>query len=168
VGLIERLRSWLPFRRPLIPRDPVAYRVIGVVRNRVREARTTGWEDVRSDILLRDDLVSALESLEGFSHVIVVFHLDRIPDTARRLTVSVGNEDTAPERGVLATRSQLRPNPIGVAVVPVLHRRKGVLRVKGLDALDGTPVLDLKPYLPAYDSVPDAQLPDWAIDLRTR
>jgi tRNA (Thr-GGU) A37 N-methylase len=48
-------------------------------------------------------------------------------------------------------------------VVKVLHRRKGVLRVQGLDALDGTPVLDIKPYLPAYDSVPDAQLPAWAV-----
>jgi tRNA (Thr-GGU) A37 N-methylase len=49
-----------------------------------------------------------------------------------------------------------------VAVVPLLRRRRNILRVRGLDALDGTPVLDLKPYLPQYDSVPDARLPDWA------
>ena len=64
-------------------------------------------------------------------------------------------------RGVLATRSQRRPNPIGVSVVAVVQRRKGVLRVQGLDAIDGTPVLDIKPYLPPYDSVPDARMPDW-------
>jgi tRNA (Thr-GGU) A37 N-methylase len=62
---------------------------------------------------------------------------------------------------VLATRSQRRPSAIGVAVVPLLRRRHNILRVQGLDAIDGTPVLDIKPYLPPYDSVPDARMPDW-------
>jgi tRNA (Thr-GGU) A37 N-methylase len=73
----------------------------------------------------------------------------------------VGNETPPPERGVLASRSQLRPNPLGVSVVQIVHRRKAVLRVQGLDALDGTPVLDIKPYLPSYDAVPEAKLPPW-------
>ena len=161
MSLLERLRT-LFGGAPLIPREPVAYRPIGVVRNRVRDFRSEGWEDVRSDILLREDLAPALDALEGFSHVIVVFDLNRVPEAERRLTVAIGNEDSPPQRGVLATRSQLRPNAIGVPVVSVLHRRKAVLRVRGLDALDGTPVLDIKPYLPAYDAVPDAKLPDWA------
>jgi tRNA-Thr(GGU) m(6)t(6)A37 methyltransferase TsaA len=160
VSLLEKLRAFLPGGKPLIPREPIAYRAIGIVRNRVRESRPHGWEDVRSDIILRDDLEPALDGIEGFSHVIVVFHIDRVPEDARRLSLPVGTDSL--ERGVLATRSQLRPNGIGVAVVPVLHRRKGVLRVKGLDALDGSPVLDLKPYLPSYDSVADAKLPAWA------
>jgi tRNA (adenine37-N6)-methyltransferase len=158
-----RLRSILPGGRPFIPREPVAYRVIGVVRNHVRESRSEGWQEIRSDLILRDDLAPALDPIEGFSHVIVVFHLDRVPESVRRLTVPVGNEEPPPERGVLATRSQLRPNPIGVAVAEVVHRRKGVLRVRGLDALNGSPILDIKPYLPSYDSVPGARLPDWAL-----
>ncbi|HLF71405.1 MAG TPA: tRNA (N6-threonylcarbamoyladenosine(37)-N6)-methyltransferase TrmO [Dehalococcoidia bacterium] len=163
MSLLDSLRSLLPGRKPLIPREPVSYRAIGVVRNRVRESRPSGWEDVRSDIILRDDLAPALDAIEGFSHVIVVFHFDGVPEEARRLTIAVGNETPPPERGVLATRSQLRPNPIGVSVVQVLHRRQGVLRVRGLDAIDGTPVLDLKPYLPAYDAVANATLPAWAM-----
>lgn len=162
MSLIDSLRSLLPGRKPLIPREPVSYRAIGVVRNQVRESRPSGWEDVRSDIILRDDLAPALDAVEGFSHVIVVFHFDGVPEAARRLTIAVGNETPPPERGVLATRSQLRPNPIGVSVVQVLHRRHGVLRVRGLDAIDGTPVLDLKPYLPACDAVATATLPPWA------
>jgi tRNA (Thr-GGU) A37 N-methylase len=79
------------------------------------------------------------------------------------MRIPVGNETPPPERGVLATRSQLRPNGIGVSVVKVVHRRKNVLRVTGLDAINGTPVLDIKPYLPEYDAVPDATLPSWAI-----
>ena len=160
--LPDRLRALFP-GKPLIPNDPVSFRPLGVVRNRVRAPRSDGWEDVRSDIILHEDLATALDSLEGFSHVIVVFHLDRVPESARRQRVPVPGDADQPERGVLATRSQLRPNPIGVSVVSVLHRRQAVLRVRGLDALDGTPVLDLKPYLPSYDAVPDAKLPDWAV-----
>src|SRR5687768_16991455 len=154
MSLREKLKSLLFRRRALVSSDPVSYRPIGVVRNQVRGSRPNGWENVRSDIILRDDLAVALDAIEGFSHVIVVFHLDRVPEDARRLRLQVGVDSA--ERGVLATRSQQRPNPIGVAVVPVVHRRKAVLRVRGLDALDGTPVLDLKPYLPEYDSVPEA------------
>ncbi len=163
VSLISRIRDVLPGGKPLIPREPVSYRPIGVVRNPVRKSRPGGWESVRSDLIFRDELEAALDAVEGFSHVIVVFHIDRVPAEAQRLQIAVGNEDEPPQRGVLATRSQLRPNPIGTSVVKVLHRRKNVLRVQGLDALDGTPVLDIKPYLPEYDSVPEAQLPPWAL-----
>jgi tRNA-Thr(GGU) m(6)t(6)A37 methyltransferase TsaA len=140
----------------------VSYTPIGVVRNPVRKSRADGWEGVKSDIILREELEPALDAIEGFSHVIVVFHIDRVPEEAQQLQVAVGNEDEPPARGVLATRSQLRPNPIGTSVVRVLHRRKNAIRVQGLDALDGSPVLDIKPYLPAYDAVEDAQLPEWA------
>jgi tRNA (adenine37-N6)-methyltransferase len=163
VNVVEKLRSVFVRARALIPSEPVSYVVIGVVRNPVRRSRTEGWESVKSDLILREDLEPALDAVEGFSHIIVVFHIDRVPETEQRLQIPVGNEEEPPERGVLATRSQLRPNPIGTSVVRVLHRRKNVLRVQGLDALDGTPVLDIKPYLPAYDSVPDATLPPWAL-----
>ena len=162
MSLIERLRRLRP-GRALIPRAPITYRAIGVVRNHVREARPEGWADVRSDIILRAELGEALDAIEGFSHALVLFHLDLVPEAERRLKLRVGDEAGAAERGVLATRSQLRPNPIGLALVQILHRRKAVLRVRGLDALDGTPVLDVKPYLPPYDAAPEARLPDWAI-----
>jgi tRNA-Thr(GGU) m(6)t(6)A37 methyltransferase TsaA len=154
VSLLSRLRDALPGGKPVIQDEPVAYPPIGVVRNAVRKSRPDGWEGVRSDLMLREDLEPALDAIEGFSHVIIVFHVDRIPEAARLLQLPVGNEDEPPLRGVLATRSQLRPNPIGTSVVRLLSRRRNVLRVEGLDALDGTPVLDIKPYLPEYDSSP--------------
>ncbi|HEU0075806.1 MAG TPA: tRNA (N6-threonylcarbamoyladenosine(37)-N6)-methyltransferase TrmO [Dehalococcoidia bacterium] len=159
---LSKIRDILVRSRALIPVEPVTYTPIGVVRNPVRKSRVEGWESVKSDIILREELEPALDAIEGFSHVIVVFHIDRVPEEAQRLQIAVGNEDQPPVRGVLATRSQLRPNPIGTSVVRVLHRRKNAIRVQGLDALDGTPVLDIKPYLPAYDAVADAQLPEWA------
>ncbi|MCH8950422.1 MAG: SAM-dependent methyltransferase, partial [Chloroflexi bacterium] len=86
-----------------------------------------------------------------------------VPDAARTHgLVSPGGDLHLPGHGILATRSQLRPNPLGVAVVPLVRRRRNILRVMGLDAIDGTPILDIKPYLPRYDSAPEAQIPDWA------
>jgi len=165
VGFLDWLRNRLSDRRPLIRREAIEYRAIGVVRNGVREPRTSGWEDVRSDILLRADLAEMLDAVDGFSHAIVVFHLDRVAESEKRpVRVRVGAGATALEVGLFATRSPLRPNAVGVSVVRILHRRKNVLRVRGLDALNGTPVLDLKPYLPPYDSVPDARLPQWATE----
>ncbi len=118
---------------------------------------------MRSDIFLRDALAEGLEALDGFSHAIVIFHMDRISDDEQRsLRLPLAGENAA-KIGLFATRIPLRPNAIGVAIVPIIWRRKSVLRVMGLDALDGSPVLDLKPYLPKYDAVPDARLPDWAI-----
>ncbi len=162
MSIFDKIRSGLGGSRTLIPAEAVTYTPIGVVRNPVRKSRPDGWESVKSDVILRQELTSALDAIEGFSHVIVVFHIDRVPREAQRLQVEVGNEHAPRQRGVLATRSQLRPNPIGTSVVRVLHRRQNAVRVQGLDALDGTPVLDIKPYLPAYDAVPDATLPDWA------
>ena len=160
VGFLDRLKGLLPRGRPLVPREPVTYRPVGVVHNHVRTSRLSGWDDVRSDIFLREDLAGALEGLDDFSHVIVVFHVDKVPESEQRLRLPVGTDGV--ERGVFATRSQRRPNAIGISVVPIVHRRLGVLRVVGLDAIDGTPVLDLKPYLPAFDAALDAKLAPWA------
>lgn len=162
VTLLEKLRNLWPLGRHLIRREPVSYRAVGVVRNRIRAHRSTGWEDVRSDIILRDDLAPALDGVEDFSHVIVVFHMDRVGDQDRRFLKVPLASSGGGEIGLFGTRIAVRPNAIGVAVVPVLWRRQNVLRVRGLDALDGTPVLDIKPYLPKYDAVPDATLPEWA------
>ena len=148
-----------------MPLEPISLRAIAVVRNNVAAPRPDGWEDVRSDLIFRDDLLAALDGIEAYSHVIVVFHCHRVPEeertTGRLHPRGEASASGGPEQGVLATRSQRRPNAIGVAVVPLLRRRRNILRVQGLDAIDGTPVLDVKPYLPPYDSVPEATMPDW-------
>jgi tRNA-Thr(GGU) m(6)t(6)A37 methyltransferase TsaA len=142
-----------------VPREPVSLRPIGVVRNNVDTPRPDGWEGVRSDLIFREELMPALDGIETYSHVIVVFHCHLVPDEEREaLGLSVPG---GPEQGVLATRSQRRPSALGVSVVPLLRRRRNIVRVVGLDAVDGTPVLDIKPYIPFYDSVPDARVPAW-------
>jgi tRNA-Thr(GGU) m(6)t(6)A37 methyltransferase TsaA len=163
VGIINTLRNLWPFGKPLIRREPISYNAIGVVRNRIRDYRTEGWETARSDIFLSPDLEPALEGIDGFSHLIVVFHMHRIGSEHRPILRLPLPGENRGEIGLFATRIAVRPNAMGIAVVPVVWRRKNVVRVMGLDALDGSPVLDLKPYLPRYDSVADAALPDWAL-----
>lgn len=158
--------DWMSHRfgigRTTVPREPVMLRPIGVVRNGVRTPRPDGWASVRSNIVLRDELAGALDGIDGYSHIIVIFAFDRVPDSEQRMRVQLGHDARVPEQGVLATRSQLRPNPVGMSVVPLLKRRGNILRVEGLDAVDGTPVLDVKPYFPNYDAVADAGIPAWA------
>ncbi|MEX2245746.1 MAG: tRNA (N6-threonylcarbamoyladenosine(37)-N6)-methyltransferase TrmO [Dehalococcoidia bacterium] len=166
MSLWLRFLDWitgvLGIGRRAIPREPVSLRPIGVVRNGVREPRMDGWEKLRSDVIVRDDLAGALEGIDGYSHIIVVFAFHRVPESAQLPRVRPRSDPRVPEQGVLATRSQLRPSALGVSIVRLLRRRRNILRVEGLDAIDGTPVLDIKPYFPNYDAVPDAAIPDWA------
>jgi tRNA-Thr(GGU) m(6)t(6)A37 methyltransferase TsaA len=76
------------------------------------------------------------------------------------------DDPSNPLQGVLATRAQIRFNPILSSVVRLLAVKGNVLRVRGLDALDGTPVLDVKPYIPHFDSVADARVPEWVLRYR--
>lgn len=171
MSLWFRFLDWLQRRfgigkRAVIPREPVSWRPIGVVRNNVAEPRADGWESVRSDVIVRDELESALDGIDAYSHIIVVFAFDKVPESEQKLRLHHRSDPRIPELGVLATRSQLRPNPVGVSVVRLLRRRRTILRVEGLDAIDGTPVLDVKPYFANYDAVPDAAIPAWAQALR--
>jgi len=133
---------------------------IGRIENPFVEAVPDGWEDVAQRIIVVEPWTAALEGLEGFSHLIVLFWLDRI-EGAPELEVHPENRHDVPAVGLFATRTPRRPNPIGLQVVELLSRQGNVLTIQGLDALDGSPVLDLKPYLPRGDSIPGARTPEW-------
>lgn len=151
--LRKKREAW---RRPPPPGE-VTLRAIGYVRNNVAKPRPRGWEKVESRVELLPEHATKLVGIEGYSHVIVVFYADvaeGAPEKPGMLTLASGNT-----YGILATRSQLRPNHLGVSVVALLRVEGATLHVRGLDAIDGTPVLDIKPYLPVYDSVLDARIP---------
>ncbi|MCY3507362.1 MAG: SAM-dependent methyltransferase [Chloroflexi bacterium] len=152
MGLLDRFRK---FDRPEPP-ERVTVEAIGWVRNDVGKPRPRGWEDVESRIEVLAEHAERLRGIEEYSHVVAVFYMDLAADAPEKpATLPVEGVET----GILATRSQLRPNHLGVAAVPLLAVEGTVLRVRGLDAIDGTPVLDLKPYLPRYDAHPDATIP---------
>lgn len=139
------------------PPARVTLDAIGYVRNGVRKPRPRGWEKVESRIELLPEHEARLEGIERYSHLIVVFYLDiaeDAPEKPEKLTLESGQA-----YGIFATRSQLRPNHLGVSSIPLIARDGLALTVRGLDAVDGTAVLDIKPYLPAYDAIGDARIP---------
>ena len=115
-------------------------------------------------IRLDKELAAGLEGLDGFGHILVLWHAHENPPwDPENLTVSEPYR-LGPERlGLLATRSAYRPNPICVSVAAVIgvDAQKGVIEVPWIDAEDGSPVLDVKPYHPSADRVRDVTLPDW-------
>ena len=118
-----------------------------------------------SQIIIRDELVEALEGVEGFSHLFVLFWLNQI-SSKQQMTLKVhprGRMDM-PLLGVFATRTNLRPNPIGLTLVELLKVEGNTLTVRGLDAFDGTPILDIKPF-DSWDNAEKARVPDWWIKL---
>jgi len=120
-----------------------------------------------SQIVLRDELAEALEGIGDFSHLFVLFWLNEISDEQRKtLKVHPRSRKDLPLLGIFATRTMLRPNPIGLTLVELVKAEGNVLTVRGLDAFDGTPVLDVKPF-DAWDTAKDARVPGWWIKLES-
>jgi len=119
---------------------------IGTVRSPIKERGFRDYKDTVSTIAVEEEFAEALDGIEAFSHVAVLFwfHLSEKPSSLR---VHPRGDSENPLRGIFATCSPVRPNPIGMTVVRLLERRDNELRVRGLDAIDGTPVLDIKPYI---------------------
>lgn len=137
------------------------FQSIGTVRNSIAEAhRDTRWEEIESEIVIDERWRDALDGIEQFSHIWIIFFIDRV-DAPTDLKIHPMKRDDMPLVGIFATRSPQRPNPIGIRAVELLEVRENVLRVRGLDALNGSPVLDLKPYLPFGDAIPDARVSEW-------
>jgi tRNA-Thr(GGU) m(6)t(6)A37 methyltransferase TsaA len=136
---------------------------IGIVHNGIRKKKREGWEAVVSEITLSPKYEEGLEGIEEYSHVLVLFWLSRVPPNARgrRLKIHPRSRMDLPRVGIFATRTQYRPNPIGLTQVRLLKRDKNTLRVKGLDALNGTPVLDIKPISPRTEIPAKIRVPDW-------
>lgn len=135
---------------------------IGFVKNKITEPKRENWESVISEIIINEDLKEALSRIEEFSHIIVIYWMHKVSPSQRSVVkVHPKSDRNLPLVGVLTSRSPARPNPIGITTVKLLDRRDNVLKVIGLDAIDGTPVLDIKPYIPGNDSTTKAKTPGW-------
>jgi tRNA-Thr(GGU) m(6)t(6)A37 methyltransferase TsaA len=100
------------------------------------------------------EYAAGLKNLEGFSHLILICHFNR---SKKQALSEKPLMDGSMEHGIFATRHFNRPNPIGIGYVALERIEGNILHVRGLDLLDGTPILDIKPYIPAFDSIPDAK-----------
>jgi tRNA-Thr(GGU) m(6)t(6)A37 methyltransferase TsaA len=126
----------------------ISMQPIGYVRSRYTETSEIpkgrgAQHDAEGALVVREEFEPGLLDIEGFSHLFVIWAFHRSEGVA---LVGTPPTDNRPH-GVFATRSPRRPNPIGLTVVELLGREGPILRVRGLDMLDGTPILDLKPYL---------------------
>jgi tRNA-Thr(GGU) m(6)t(6)A37 methyltransferase TsaA len=137
-------------------------RAIGRVQSTASEKVDEQWGSVKARIVLEPEFRNGLRGLDQFSHVLVVTLLHGASyDPARHLVRRPRGRADMPELGIFAQRAKDRPNPLGITVVPLESLEPDGLTVRGLDAIDGTPVLDLKPYFPAFDSAPGACVPEW-------
>lgn len=127
----------------------------------------TSEQEGRYEIKILPAYINALERLDNFSHVTVVWwaHRHDRPGDRKVLTTQL---PYAPgiQAGVFACRSEYRPNPIGITTMPILgiDQEHGRILLPWIDAFDGTPVLDLKPYLPTSDRVRDVKVAEWMQD----
>ena len=136
---------------------------IGRVRNAVKEWVDVVWEELISEVEIDAQWAEGLEGLAEFSHIWVITWLNRVQPEERggRMRVHPERRQDLAAVGLFATRSPRRPNPIAITAVELLGVRGRVLTVKGLDMLDGTPVLDIKPYLAHGDRISGTRAPRW-------
>jgi tRNA-Thr(GGU) m(6)t(6)A37 methyltransferase TsaA len=137
---------------------PVTFTPIGIVRSPFANhegmpIQTVAAQGVSGHIELDPAYEDALADLDGFTHLHLITYLHRVGGVSLRVTPYL---DTV-RRGVFATRSPKRPNPIGLSLVRLVRIEGAVIHIEELDLLDGTPLLDIKPYVPPFDERADAR-----------
>ena len=129
------------------------FQPIGVIRTPHKDLSQTPIQsvfskDIRGSVEIIPDYVDGLQDLDGFSHIYLFYYFDR----STQVKMKVKPYLDVDVRGVFATRAPHRPNKIGMSLVRLLEIRDNVLEVEDIDILDGTPLLDIKPYIKRYDS----------------
>lgn len=136
---------------------------IGVVKNNIKKPRFGSFKNEVAEIVLKKKFTDALTGIEDYSHVMIVYWMDKVKDKV--ITHRPQGNPKVPVVGIFSCRCPQRPNPIAVTTVKLVSRKANILKVKGLDILDGTPIIDIKPYWPVYDEVKGAEIPKWVSKL---
>jgi tRNA-Thr(GGU) m(6)t(6)A37 methyltransferase TsaA len=141
---------------------PVLVADSGDLQCRAAPGDARGFVPTVSELVIAPEFEGLLDGIEDFSHALVLYWAHFVGPEGRSLIKvhPMGRKDL-PLVGIFSTCSPARPNPVCVSAVRILERRGLTLRVEGLDAVDGSPVVDIKPYLPSYYAVENAKLSDW-------
>ncbi|MEM3437399.1 MAG: tRNA (N6-threonylcarbamoyladenosine(37)-N6)-methyltransferase TrmO [Nitrososphaerales archaeon] len=139
---------------------PIGYVKTDADEDMIRKNR----KNVISEIVISEDLTEALDGIEEFSHIFVIFYMHRASTEKINLKIHPRGRQDLPLMGIFATRSPYRPNPLGLTLVELIDRKRNIIKVKGLDAINGTPIIDIKPYDP-LDLASEARVPEWWIKL---
>jgi len=155
----------------------IIFNPIGYVKTKLSddEVKNASFQYLEAEIEIFPDYAEGLDGIDGFSHLLILFCLHKVSEEQRKLLKARPRRlvkhglslDNLPLVGVFCLDSPHRPNPIGLSVVRLLSREGLTLRVRGLDAFDGTPVIDLKPYSPRR-KVEKIELPEWYEDILTK
>ena len=137
----------------------ITIKPIGFVKNKIVKQRFGNFAKEVSEIILDKKFTKALDGIESYSHIIVVYWMDKIKDFMIKHRPQ-GNLE-APIVGIFACRCSQRPNPVGISTVKLMGCKGNKIKVKGLDVLNGTPIIDIKPYWPQYDRVVKGKIPKW-------
>ncbi|HIK03064.1 TPA: tRNA (N6-threonylcarbamoyladenosine(37)-N6)-methyltransferase TrmO [archaeon] len=144
--------------------NEIKFTPIGYVKNNVRELRFGDFAKEVSEIVVDEKYTEALDGIEDYSHIIIVYWMDKVKEHVIKHQPQ-GNPEV-PIVGIFACRCPARPNPIAITTVKLLERKGNRIKVEGLDVLNGTPVIDIKPHWPQYDKVENAKIPDWVNKLK--
>jgi len=155
-----RLRPVGVVRSPL--KEPSLVAESGDLEWRPRKAGIGDSREVISELVIDSSLAGILDGIEDFSHLLVLYWAHRVPPEGRSLLKAhpMGRKDL-PLVGIFSTCSPARPNTICATVVRLMKRQENTLTVEGLDALDGSPIIDIKPYNPYYYATGDVKIAEW-------
>lgn len=131
---------------------------IGIIRSPFNELKNMpiqpkGAGDIEGEVIIDEEYLDGLRDLEGFSHIYLIYRFHLASRVELTVTPFLDNE----KRGVFSTRSPLRPNHVGMSIVELVRIENNKLIVKGIDILDGTPLLDIKPYIEKFDHVENSR-----------
>lgn len=133
--------------------DDIKYTPIGIIQTPFKKQegmpiQPSGAQGVRGTIKIKKDYIGGLKDLEGFSHIILIYHFHLSQGYSLNVTPFLDRQ----LRGVFATRAPRRPNAVGLSVVKLNAVEEDILEIENVDMIDGTPLLDIKPYVPVFDA----------------
>lgn len=146
----------------------IEYTPIGTIRSPFAEIadmpiQPSGASGIAGSVEIYERFQAGLKDLDGFSHLILLYHFHRSRGFSLRIVPFLD----ASERGLFSTRAPKRPNPIGLSIVRLKRIEAGVLHIENVDILDGTPLLDIKPYVPQFDTQTDVRI-GWLAEAAAR
>jgi len=143
-----------------LQKNQIVFHPIGYVRTKAsKDEIKSNKKNVISKLVLNREFMTALDGIDEFSHLFIIFYLHKIKGKIDLKVNPMGKVDL-PLIGLFSTRTAHRPNPIGLTLVRLLKREKNNLFVAGLDAFDRTPILDIKPFDP-IDTITEFKIPGW-------
>lgn len=137
----------------------IVYKPIGIIYTPFKRREGTpiqpkAGKGIKAKVEVFPEYVEGLKNLDKFSHIILVYHFHLSKGFKLHVVPYMDKE----ERGVFATRAPKRPNPIGISLVRLIKIKKNILYIKDIDIIDGTPLLDIKPYVPQFDEKEDVKI----------